>query len=169
MSGTIGEEPAMSEETTTPAPGPAAPELDEREALFNAYLDGELSEQRETEFDERLETDPEFRQAYDEFAEVVDGVRNLPYEFAPDDFTDNVRDRIRRRSRGRFFSHPAISHQRAPYEVVTVVMFVIMASAYLFFIIPSDRDIESADDARLDVPAPTNAEATTDPNSAPDE
>jgi anti-sigma factor RsiW len=159
----------MTGESTESTRETALPELDEREVLFNAYLDGELSEERKTAFDERLENDPEFREAYDEFAEIVGTVRDLPYEFAPDDFTDKVRDRVRRRSRGGFFSDHFLRHQRAPYEVVAVVMFVVMASAYLFFLIPSNRDIESADENRLEVPSRPEGEAGGDREAEIDE
>lgn len=159
----------MTGESTDSTRDTTPPELDDREVLFNAYLDGELSEEREAEFDERLANDPEFREAYDDFAEVVDNVRNLPYEFAPDDFTDNVRDRIHRRSRGGFFSDHLLRHQRAPYEVVAVVMFIVMASAYLFFLIPSNRDIESTDENRLDVPSRPEAKPADDREAGIDE
>ena len=153
----------MSRESTNSGGETGAPgELDERELLFNAYLDGELSEEREAQFDRRLENDPEFRRAYDEFAEIVGDVRNLPYEFAPDDFASKLQDRVRRRSRGGFFSNQLLYHQRAPYEVVAVVMFIVMASAYLFFIIPPDRRIESSQEKQLEVPPYSNSESPPD-------
>ena len=149
---------------TTSAEGsrPDGSDLDEREVLFNAYLDGELSDQQEAEFDERLDEDPEFREAYGEFAEVVEGVQHLPYEFAPDDFSNRVRKRIRDRSRGRFFSDNILYEQRTPYEVIAVVMIVIMASAYLFMGIPPDRQIESSEEKSLELPPKSETSQNTE-------
>jgi len=152
----------MSTESTETGETSGGSELSERELLFNAYVDGELSADREAEFDERLRDDPNFRDSYGEFAEVVDGVRDLPYEFAPDDFAESVRDRIRRRSRGRLFSDGMAAHRRTPYEVVAVVMFVLMASAYLILIMPSNHDIESTGQKRLEVPG----ESADDPGNS---
>lgn len=144
----------MSGDTTSSLPEPdELPDLEEREVLFNAYLDGALSEARERQFDRRLDEDREFREAYGEFAEVVDGLRNLPYEFAPDEFSTKVRDRIRIRSRGGFFAENPLRHQRAPYEAIAVVMILIMSSGYLLMGIPEDPKFEPDDHDRLEIPA----------------
>lgn len=143
----------MSGDTTSSIPeSDETPELEERELLFNAYLDGELPEERERQFDRRLDEDPEFREAYGEFAEVVDGLRNLPYEFAPDEFSTKVRDRIRVRSRGGFFAENPLHHQRAPYEAIAVVMILIMSSGYLLMGIPENPEFETAERDRLEIP-----------------
>jgi anti-sigma factor RsiW len=127
-------------------------DLAEREVLFNAYLDGDLCADREEAFDRRLEQDPDFREAYEQFAEVVGQVQNLPYEFAPDDFTDRVEERIRTRSNGRFFGEQLLAQQRSPYEAVAVVMLIVMSSTYIFMGIPPDRGIGSEAEKRLEIP-----------------
>ena len=127
-------------------------DLADREVLFNAYLDGELSEQEEEAFDQRLDEDPDFREAYGDFADVVGQVQNLPYGLAPDDFTDKVQERIRTRSNGRFFGEQLLAQQRTPYEAIAVVMLIVMSSTYIFMGIPPDRGIGSEAEKHLEIP-----------------
>jgi len=127
-------------------------ECTEQELLFNAYLDGELSEGEVREFKERLLKEPEFKREWDEFAQVMRGLRKLPMEFAPNDFVDRVQSRIRTRSRDKFFADSILYKQRTPYEVVAVVMLIVMASAYLFLGAPHDTQMQDlAEFPRLEV------------------
>jgi negative regulator of sigma E activity len=127
-------------------------ECTEQELLFNAYLDGELSEGEVRAFKERLLNEPEFREGWEEFSQVMGGLRALPMEFAPNDFVDKVQSRIRTRSKGKFFADPIIYKQRTPYEVVAIVMLIVMASAYLFLGAPHDTQLQDlADFPRLEV------------------
>lgn len=127
-------------------------ECTEQELLFNAYLDGELSEGEVRAFKERLLKEPEFREGWEEFSQVMGGLRALPMEFAPNDFVDKVQSRIRTRSKGKFFADSIIYKQRTPYEVVAIVMLIVMASAYLFLGAPHDNQLQDlADFPRLEV------------------
>ena len=117
-------------------------ELSEQDLLFNAYLDGDLSADERAEFDERLDSDPDFAKAWENFSDVMGAVHNLPFEFAPDDFVDRVKGRIRTRSRGRFFAEEYLYRTRMPYEVVCIVMIIVMVAAYLFMGTPPDQGME---------------------------
>lgn len=117
-------------------------EVSERDLLFNAYLDDELSDEERQDFDSRLAADPSFAEAWEDFASIMDAVHGLPFEFAPDDFVDQVRSRIRTRSRGRFFAEEFLFSTRMPYEVVAMVMIIVMATAYLFMGAAPDRGME---------------------------
>lgn len=131
-------------------------ECTEQELLFNAYLDGELSEGEVRAFKERLLKEPEFREGWEEFSQVMGGLRALPMEFAPNDFVDKVQSRIRTRSKGKFFADSIIYKQRTPYEVVAIVMLIVMASAYLFLGAPHDTRLQDlADFPRLDTEPPS--------------
>lgn len=149
----------MSTESTSRPSASEVDDLEEREVLFNAYLDGELPEDERQAFDDRLDDDPEFRDAYGDFAEVVDEVQNLPYEFAPDGFSDRLKRKMRTRSGDRLFSDNLLYQQRTPYEAIAVVMIVVMASAYFFMGIPPDRRMESAEQKKLEIP-PKRQEAS---------
>jgi anti-sigma factor RsiW len=124
-------------------------ELSELDLLFNAYLDDELSDEEREEFDDRLESDPDFARAWDDFSSVVGGLRGMPFEFAPDDFVDRVQGRIRTRSAGRFFAEEYLFKTRMPYEVVALVMIIVMSAAYLFMGAPPDKQMQD-----VDVPEP---------------
>ena len=71
---------------------------EEQDLLFNAYFEGDLTAQEREEFETKLDEDEGFRRNYDEFVNIMSGLRTLPFEFAPDDFVDKVESRIRRRS-----------------------------------------------------------------------
>jgi anti-sigma factor RsiW len=143
----------MATDPTPSRPDPDELEgMSERDVLFNAYLEDDLSEEERRDFDQRLEEDEEFRESFESFRDVVGGVRNLPYEFAPPDLASRVRTRVRVRSRGGFFGDPAFRRQRTPYEVVAVVMMLVMVSSYFFMGVPVDRDLRNADEERLELP-----------------
>lgn len=116
--------------------------LNEQDILFNAWLDDELDDAERQEFQKRLDTDPEFKHAHERFVSVMQVVRKIPFEFAPDDFVDNVQGYIRQRSRGRFFTDNFLTQQRMPYEVVAVVMMLVMAAVYLLMEAPHDTDVK---------------------------
>jgi anti-sigma factor RsiW len=116
-------------------------EIDEQDLLFNAYYEGELTATERADFDDRMAEDPEFAAAYQEFFDMMGGLRELPFEFAPDDFVDRVRGRIRTRSHGRFFGQEWIYSTRVPYEVVAVVMMIVMAGTYMLMETPHDRGL----------------------------
>jgi anti-sigma factor RsiW len=121
-------------------------EVSEQDLLFNAYLDNELSDDERRDFRERLHDDPVFARAWEDFSSFMNAVHGLPFEFAPDDFVDRVKSRIRSRSRGRFFAEEYLFSTRMPYEVVALVMIIVMAAAYLFVAAPPDKQMQ---DVRL--------------------
>ena len=115
---------------------PHPDELEEQTFLFNAFYEDDLEGEELQAFEERLETDEAFAQDFEQFSNVVGGLRNLPFEFAPDDFEERLKSRIRTRSSGRFFADNYLFTDRVPYEVVAVVMMVIMAATYLLMEAP---------------------------------
>lgn len=130
----------------------AALSIDEQDLLFNAYFEGDLTEDEREAFDLRLEQDEVFRDSYNEFVEIMGGLRDLPFEFAPDDFVDKVQSRIRHRSRGRFFAENFLTSYRFPYEVIAAVMMIVMATAYMMMEAPHDAELRGAD---LTIDAPS--------------
>ena len=121
-------------------------DVSEQDLLFNAYIEGDLDRSEREDFARRLETDPEFRKAWEQFERIMGGIRRLPMEFAPDDFVDRVRGRIRTRSNGRFFAENMLFNDHMPYEVVAVVMMIVMATTYLFFGAPPDAKMHDVKD-----------------------
>ena len=118
---------------------------EEQDLLFNAYFEGDLTAQEREEFETKLDEDDAFRRSYDEFVNIMSGLRTLPFEFAPDDFVDKVESRIRRRSNGRFFAESLLYSSRVPYEVIALVMMVVMAAAWMLMESPRDSGLRTAD------------------------
>lgn len=141
--------------------GAAALALEEQDMLFNTYFEGDLTTQEREAFDERLERDEAFRRSYQEFVDVMGGLRELPFEFAPDDFVDKVQGRIRHRSAGRFFAENYLYTTRVPYEVIALVMMVVMAAAYMLMEAPHDSDLRTAD-VTIDAPGSLDKSAPAD-------
>lgn len=142
--------------TSPPVDTSPRDELTEMEALFSAYLDGELAPQERADFETRLREDPDFQAQYQGFAEIMQGLRAMPFAFAQDDFVPAVQRRIRVRSNGMFFSHKFLTLTRIPYEVIAVVMMLIMAAIYLMMDIGEDVALE-------DVPRAAPAQTETAP------
>ena len=128
-----------------PEPTPIEPEIEELDLFFNAYFEGDLTREEREDFERRLESDEPFRSQYNEFVNIMGGLRALPFEFAPDDFVERVESRIRTRSAGRFFADNYFYRARVPYEVIAIVMIVVMAAAYMMMEVPKDRDLRTGD------------------------
>ena len=121
-----------------------------QDMLFHSYFEGDLSPREAAEFESRLEQDARLHQEYQSFVLVMDGLRQLPFEFAPDDFVETVQSRIRARSRGRFFAESYFYKARVPYEVIAVVMIVVMGAAYMMMD-PNTREGALVDDVDVKV------------------
>lgn len=70
-------------------------ELDE---LLNAYMDGQLTERRRTEVKRLLQHDPQIAQRLTELQKIQALVAALPTVHAPDQITDQVSQKLERRS-----------------------------------------------------------------------
>jgi anti-sigma factor RsiW len=135
----------MNVHLTSSGGEPDFSDIDERDAQFIAFLEGDLSEQEREEFEVELERDVALRREFDQFADIMNGMQSLPFEFAPPDFVENVQRRIRKRSRGRFFAENFLYNTRMPYEAIAVVMIAVMAAAWMLMGVPKDRNLQTAD------------------------
>lgn len=136
----------MHAPSTSPGGGePDLSEIDERDAKFIAFLEGDLSEGEQAEFRAQLDGDDELRREFEEFADIMNGIQSLPFEFAPPDFVEKVQGRIRSRSQGRFFAENFLYGSRMPYEAIAVVMIAVMAAAWMLMGTPKDRHLRNAD------------------------
>ena len=102
-------------------------QYDER---FADYVDGELSASELSALEEELRRDERLREALDAYRDVVERVREMPDEQAPAELLNLVQQRIRRKTRGRFYG--AAAAMGFPYQAaVSVVLLCIMAAIYL--------------------------------------
>ncbi len=131
--------------TSPPGDPPELDALDERDALFIAYLEGDLTDDERAEFRAELDHDAQLRHDFEQFADVMGGMQSLPFEFAPPDFVEQVQGRIRSRSQGRFFADSLLFSSRTPYEAIAVVMIAVMAAAWMLMGKPKDHNLRDVD------------------------
>lgn len=98
---------------------------------FLDLLEGDLSDSEADELREALRSDPELEEAFDGYRGIVGTLRELPDEEAPPEFLQLVQQRIRRKTRGRFYG-PTPGAAGFPYQAaVSVVLLAIMMAIYL--------------------------------------
>src|SRR5258706_9879528 len=98
--------------------------------LFSAYWDEELGTEQKGALEEHLKSCVVCRREFQEFEKAVDAVGSLDKMVAPPDFSDAVRTRIRKRSRGRFFNPKKLA-ERIPYEMFSLVMLGLILAIYV--------------------------------------
>jgi anti-sigma factor RsiW len=98
--------------------------------LFSAYWDEELPQEDQNALEEHLKSCVVCRREYQTFEKTVGAVGQLHPMMAPPDFAEGVRARIRKRSRGRFFS-PRKMAERIPYELFSLVMLGLILAIYI--------------------------------------
>src|SRR3954471_3379082 len=98
--------------------------------LFSAYWDQDLTPGDLTALEEHLKSCVVCRREYQTFQKTVGAIGQLHPMMAPPDFADGVRARIRKRSRGRFFS-PRRMAERIPYELFSLVMLGLILAIYI--------------------------------------
>ena len=98
--------------------------------LFSAYWDDELPKEKAAELEEHLRTCDTCKKELDAFEKSVSALASVHKMAAPQAFTEGVRDRIRKRSRGRFFG-PRKLPDRLPLEILSLVMLGLILAIYL--------------------------------------
>ena len=98
--------------------------------LFSAYWDKELPAVQAAALEEHLKSCVVCRREFQTFEQTVGAVGSLHKMVAPSDFGEEVRARIRKRSRGRFFS-PRKLAERLPYEMFSLVMLGLILAIYV--------------------------------------
>jgi anti-sigma factor RsiW len=98
--------------------------------LFSAYWDDELPKEKAAALEEHLRTCESCKRELEAFEKSVSALGSVHKMAAPQAFREGVRDRIRRRSRGRFFGPRRLS-QRLPLEILSLVMLGLVLAIYL--------------------------------------
>ncbi len=102
---------------------------DQATALFSAYQDQQLAPAEKAALDEHLQSCLVCRRELQRFQQTVQTVAQLHPMVAPPDFAAGVRDRIYKRSKGRFFRPNAPG--KMPFEVVSLVTLGIVLAVYV--------------------------------------
>lgn len=136
----------MTEQDTAP---------DEHELIeveFSDYRDGILQPAQRATVDAHLEGCEQCRLAYDEFDQAVSALSDLHKMPAPQNFSADVADTIRRRSEGRFFGRKAFG-DRIPFEWLAIAALLMGLVVYLV-IRSSDTGTLKYDGGSKSKPAP---------------
>ena len=98
--------------------------------LFSAYWDEELGPEQLGALEEHLKSCVVCRREYQQFEKAVNALGSMHKMVAPRDFIDGVRGKIRKRSKGRFFT-PRRLAERVPYELFSLVMLGLILAIYI--------------------------------------
>lgn len=90
----------------------------QEQSRFDAYLAGELSPSEAEALEDALAADEDLLTAFEAYAADENGLRQRMDYSPPPQFTARVRDRIRRRSGGRFFQEDIVIKRYIPIFVV---------------------------------------------------
>jgi len=100
---------------------------EEASQLWTEYLDRTLHPDVEAQLEEHMKTCVVCRREIEELKRSVNALSGLHKLSAPVDLSVGVADRIRKRSRGRFFA----KRDRVPYQMFSLVMLAILLAVYV--------------------------------------
>jgi len=128
--------------------------------LFTQYHEEDLSDAELAELEEHLAECDECREEWETYRKTIDGVSGLFELAAPEDFTRSVEQKIRKRSRGRFFGDQRPkSMQFAVVSFILILLFIlaylVMTAATEIIILDESQDKETSQEAT----APEKGEA----------
>lgn len=116
--------------------------------LFFEYHDDELDDAVRAELEAHLDSCAECRREWEAYRATVDEISGL-HALAPDDeFVRQIEQRIKRRSRGRFFSNQGQFSVR--FAIVSFVLIMLFLLAYLF--LSAGPEFEMVEDGGGDGP-----------------
>ena len=113
--------------------------------LFSDYLDGELPPEELAELEAHLAHCASCREELEEFRNTLSSLAGLAQVEVPPEFVTKVQQRIRTRSRGRFFS-PENLLTRIPFEWISFFLIMLMLALY-FMAMPTVKKAATAADA----------------------
>ena len=105
-------------------------DCEQARALFTSCNDGDLSGKDLAAFNRHIDECSECSTEWSDFKRTVGEVSGLRLLLPQEDFSNQVVQRIRRRSKGRFFSEKSQNSVR--FAVISFILILIFMLAYLF-------------------------------------
>lgn len=98
----------------------------QEKSRFDAYLEGEMSDADAADFEDALASDETLLAAFEAYAAAHQKLHPDSDYAPPPQFTDRVRDTIRRRSGGRFFQEDLVITRYIPIFVVAAFVTLLV-------------------------------------------
>ncbi len=117
---------------------------EEAQANFSDFLEGELSPQEVAELQAHLEGCATCADELEELRQTLSSLSGLKRVPPPPGFLGKVQQRIRKRSRGRFFEPDKLLN-RIPFEWISFIIILIMLVVYMYTIQTAVTDVSPAE------------------------
>lgn len=114
----------------------------QEKSRFDAYLGGEMSDEDAAAFEDALASDETLLAAFESYAAAHQELHPDSAYAPPPQFTEGVRDRIRRRSGGRFFQEDLVTTRYIPIFVVAAFVTLLVIA-----LVGRNKAKDGADDA----------------------
>jgi predicted anti-sigma-YlaC factor YlaD len=126
--------------------------------LFSQFLDGELPSEQVKELEAHLDQCDTCRTELEALKKTLSSLAGLAPVPPPQDFGRKVQQRIKRRSRGRFFPD---EHwiQRVPWEWISFVIIMLMLVMY-YMLIQAQVNVKPEAPASMPASQPTSQPAS---------
>ena len=103
------------------------------------YLEGELTPEEKAEIDAELDRDPALQAELEELRRTLELLGRLPAVEVPDDFLQQVRQKIRRQRKSPFDIAFGLD-RKIPFEAISMVLIGILLTLYLLLVVlPRER------------------------------
>jgi anti-sigma factor RsiW len=124
---------------------------DRAKELFTQYHEGDLGDEELAQLEQHLAECDECREEWETYRRTIDGLSGLYQMSAPEGFTHAVEQKIKKRSRGRFFGEQRpFSMQFAVVSFILILLFIlaylVMTAATEIIILDQSGESGESDD-----------------------
>ncbi len=109
--------------------------------LFSDYLEGELSPQEKEELSAHLKECEPCRAELEDLSKTMRSLSGLMMLPPPEGFVNKVQQKIRKRSRGRFFT-PERLLMRVPFEWISFIIIMLMLATYMILVLGQEAKVQ---------------------------
>ena len=115
--------------------------------LFSDYLEGELSPREREELSAHLQECEACREELEDLKKTMRSLSGLKALPPPAGFASKVQQKIRKRSRGRFFT-PERLLMRIPFEWISFIIIMLMLAMYMIMVLGQGAVVKPEEEAK---------------------